>query len=130
MPEIVDSRDVLDANACLKLPLSGVVLGAFQRTGPNPWDDYRFVPDEPGSIEVHAGIEIQLERHGTDFRMRKEGYVIRVRWSPGPADPEELTAQSVAEQRRYFVKTYLADYDDAPGMGAAAWIAKKLGEGD
>jgi len=77
---------------------------------------------------VHPGIDIQLEAQGADFRMRKEGRVIRVRWVPGAEDPKDLLAQTTAAQRSYFVRTYLASFADASGVGAAAWIANKLGE--
>ena len=128
MPEIVDARDVLDANARIKSELSAEVLGFFERIGPNAWDDYQFVPKDQGLLVVHPGIDIQLEIQGTDFRMRKEGRVIRVRWAPGAGDPEDLLERTTTEQRGYFTRTYLVSYADAPGAGAASWIANKLGD--
>jgi hypothetical protein len=128
MLETVDARDVLDANARVKAELSAQVVGYFQRTGPNAWDDYQFVREDQGGLKVLPGIQIQLELDGTDFRMRKEGQVLRVRWTPDARDPAELADQSPAERRSYFIRTYLVDDNDAPGMGAAAWIAGKLGD--
>jgi hypothetical protein len=128
MSETVDARDVLDANARVKAELSAQVVGHFLRTGPNAWDDYQFVREELGSLTVLPGIHIQLEPDGTDFRMRKEGQVLRVRWTPDARDPAGLAEQSPAEQRSYFIRIYLDDYDDVPGIGAAAWIAGKLGD--
>ena len=126
MPERVDARDVLDANAMTAKAFSATVLGYFRRTGPNSWDDYQFTPDDQGEIEVNPGIRVQLERRGTDLRLRKRGKVYRVRWRPGVNDPPELESADSAHRRAYFVSTHLSDYDDAPGIGAAAVIAKKL----
>jgi hypothetical protein len=127
MPERVDARDVLDANAMTVKAFAATILGYFRRTGPNSWDDYEFTRDRQGDVEVNPGIRVQLERRGTDLRMRRRGTVIRVRWQPGPDDPADVRSAASAARRAYFVATYLSDYDDAPGIGAAAVIAKKLG---
>ncbi len=126
MAERVDARDVLDANARIKRSFSALVIGYFRNTGPNSWDDYEFVRAEQGTLELYPGTDIQLEGSGTRFRIRKDGRVIRVKWNPGDVDPEPIREAGPREQRRYFVETYLEPYDDAPGLGAAAVIARKL----
>lgn len=125
MPERVDARDVLDANARIKRTFSAQVLGYFRKAGPNAWDDYEFVRTQPEPFEPYPGAEIQLEPHGTEFRIRRDGRVIRVKWSPGENDPRTVR-DDPAERRRYFTHTYLEQYDDAPGIGAGAMIARKL----
>ena len=126
MPERVDARDVLDANARTARAFLGTAVGYFRRTGPNSWDDYEFVRSDPEPVEVLPGVRVQVERRGTEIRLRRHGQVARIRWDPGAADPPELANASSQERREYFVATYLADFDDAPGIGAAAWIARKL----
>ncbi len=126
MPQRVDARDVLDANALTAKPFTAVVVGYFRRTGPNSWDDYEFLRDDQGEIEVNPGLRVQLERHGTEVRLRRHGTVYRVQWRPGPNDPSRVETSSAADRRAYFVATYLSEHDDAPGIGAAAVIAKKL----
>ena len=125
MPERVDASDVLDANARIKRAFNARVVGYFRKAGPNPWDDYEFVRVAEEPIEPYPGAEVQLERHGTQFRLRKDGRVVRVKWEPSEDDPERVR-EDLAARRRYFVETYLEQYDDAPGMGAAAIIARKI----
>jgi hypothetical protein len=128
MQEIVDARDVLDTNARIKHELEAQVLGYFERTGPNRWDDYRFVAQAQGTLAVLPGIPIHLEARGTDFRLRKDGQVLRVRWAPGPRDPADLPTRDAGAQREYFLRSYLEKFDEAAGVGTAAWIANKLGD--
>jgi hypothetical protein len=125
MPERVDARDVLDANARIKRSFSALVVGYFRKAGPNAWDDYEFVRAAEEPVEPYPGTDIQLEAQGTQFRMRKGGRVVRVKWSPGEEEPEAVR-DDPAVRRRYFIETCLEQYDDAPGMGAGAMIARKL----
>jgi hypothetical protein len=125
MPERVDARDVLDANARIKRTFSAQQVGYFRKAGPNPWDDYEFVRTLEEPFAPYPGTEIQLERSGTQFRVRKDGRVVRVKWTPGEDDPESVRDDPAA-RRRYFIETYLEQYDDAPGIGAGAMIARKL----
>ena len=101
-------------------------MGYFRRTGPNSWDDYEFLHDDQGTIEVLPGIRVQVERRDTCVRLRRRGTVYRVRWDPGTDDLEELASAEASERRRYFVTRYLSEFDEAPGIGAAAVIARKL----
>ena len=126
MRERVDARDVLDANALTTRPFTGQVVGYFRRTGPNSWDEYEFLRDDQGPVEVNPGLRVQLERNGVELRTRRHGVVYRVRWTPGRDDPPELANAGATQRRAYFIVTYLSDYDDAPGIGAAAFIARKL----
>lgn len=126
MPERIKSNDVLDANARIKRSFTALIAGFFKNTGPNPWDDYEFIRAEQGTLDVYPGTTIQIEEYGTRVRMRKDGRVIRVIWKPGDTDPVTLRDASAGELRRYFIETYLEDYTDAPGLGAAAVIARKL----
>ncbi|MFC1642263.1 hypothetical protein ACFL5O_06195 [Myxococcota bacterium] len=126
MVERIDARDVLDANAWTARPFLGRVLGYFVRTGPNSWDDYEYVRADEGSIEVHPRLRIQMERRGPDFRMRLSGRVVRVRWMPGPSDPTDAALWTLTQQREYFIHTCVQEYQEAPGLGAAAAIATRL----
>jgi hypothetical protein len=126
MPERVNAKDVLDANARIKRTFTATITGYFRNTGPNPWDDHEFIRVEQGTVETYPGCSVQLEEQGTRLRMLKEGRVIRIAWAPGDDDPESIRNGSPGERRRYFVKTYLEAYDEAPGLGAAAVIVRKL----
>lgn len=126
MPQRVDARDVLDANARTVRPFQATVRGHFRRTGPNSWDDYLLVRDPPETIEVGVDIPVQLEPRGIELRLRRRGKVLVVRWTPAPDEGAEV--MSSAEQRQYFVARYLVADRAAPGIGAAAVIARKLNE--
>ena len=70
MAERVDARDVLDANGKTKRAFRGEIVGHFRQTGPNAWDDYEFVRETSGTIDVLTGIKVQTEDDGVIFRMR------------------------------------------------------------
>ncbi len=123
MDEIVDARDVLDANAITHRRFRGRVLGRFRRTGPNSWDPYRFVPEREREIEVNPGIRIQVEPVGVVFRMRSEGQVLRVEWLPTVVEQIGLGD----DPRPRFMQTCVTARLNPPGRGFKAVIAKKLG---
>lgn len=122
---MVDARDVLDADARTIRNFEGEIIGHYQRTGPNSWDDYKYVSQPEGAIKVYAGLRIQLERHGPVFRMRSKGRVVRVRWQPS-ADERQRIGESPRALRAALLSGYVAPFDEAAGLGAAAVIASKL----
>ena len=122
----VDARDVLDPNAKTLRSFRAQVVGYFRRMGPNSWDDYKLVMKEGAVIEVNPKLRIQLEKHGVDLRMRKDGRVVRVRWIPDDDEAEELKRASPDERREAFCERYLEVFANARGAGAAAVIASKL----
>lgn len=126
VPKRVDARDVMDANGETKRAFSATLLGHFRRTGPNRWDDYEWVRDPPEPIEVSPGVAVQLERRGTEVRLRRRGQVIQVRWTPDANEEAALTAASPAERRAHFVERYLDLGAAAAGIGTSAFIAAKL----
>jgi hypothetical protein len=122
MPARVDARDVLDADATTSRAFSGRVVGAFRRSGPNSWDDYVLVDEDGGPIEVFPGVPIQVE-DGASFRMRRQGEVIRVAWTPDDGDgaaAEDLHAR--------FLKSCVRREDPTPEGNLGAWLHGELDE--
>lgn len=123
----VDSRDVLDPNAITIRPFSALRIGHFRRTGPNSWDDYEYQPEQGGEVvEVMPRLRVQLERSGSELRMRRQGRVIRVRWTPNESDLAKMRRLSKVAQREFFIERHLDVYANTAGAGAAAVIASKL----
>lgn len=136
----VDARDVLDANAKVRRSFRGRVVGEFRRTGPNGWDPYELArvgagegaggqAVELGEQDVHAGLRVQVEDVGTELRLRSDGRVLVVAWEPGDEDPEALRDAPSATLRAYFLSEIIEPFDELPGMGAAAVIARALTRG-
>lgn len=121
----VDARDVLDPDAKTARGFRGRVVGHYRPCGPNPWDDYTFVVEDQGIIDVLPGLKIQLEQRGARFRMRRQGKVVRVEWEPSDRDLEKLSVDDIRERRRLFLAEYVESFDEAQGQ-AAAVIARKL----
>jgi hypothetical protein len=117
----VKASDVLDANAVVRRRFKAKVLGYFRRVGPNRWDDYAFVRDDQGEIDVLAGVRVQLERRALELRLRSKGRVLKVR--PALGSSGDCTAK---QRRDRFVAQHLESFDDAPGLGTAAFVAKTL----
>jgi hypothetical protein len=128
MTERVDARDVLDVNAQTSRAFRAKVIGYFERTGPDSWNDYEFVREAEGEIEVLPGIDVQLEPSGALMRMRSEGRVIRVAWLPEEETAAEIEAEGAGAARRLFMRSCLRPQRDDQGIGAAAVIVRKLGE--
>lgn len=128
MAERVDARDVLDVNARTRRSFRGRVVGHFERTGPDAWNDYEFVREAEGEIDVLPGLEVQVEQSGALFRMRSSGRVIRVAWAPTEEEQAEIDAAGAGAARKRMLATCVASHHDAPGLGAAAVIVKKLKE--
>jgi hypothetical protein len=122
----VDARDVLDPDARTRDDFRGRILGHFKRTGPNAWDDYRFVSEDGGEVEVLPGLKVQLEKFGAQVRMRREGRVVRVEWVPDAGEAGELRQASPEDRRRIFIERYLEAFDEAGGRSMAGYIAGKL----
>lgn len=134
--ELVKSADVLDPTHEAKRAYRGEILGCFERTGANPWDDYRYVKvrasgDDAGMpsgvISVLPGVPLQLETRGPEVRMRSGGRVVRVRWLPELDDREVLGSDAEPRAvRQYFVEQYLVDRAAVAALGATAVIVNKI----
>lgn len=122
----VKASDVLDANATVLGAFTAKVVGHFRRMGPNRWDDYQLVRAEGDSMEVFPGVRVQVERRGTRLRLRSQGKVWLVAWTPSAEDDADLAHASATAKRQYFLDHYVSDYAAARGLGAAAVIARKL----
>ncbi len=122
MEEIVDARDVLDANARSRRAFQARVLGYFRRTGPNRWDPYEFVAAEGDEIEVLPGLKVEVEPEGAVFRIRSEGKVLRAEWLPTDTERPE----DGSDLRARFMKSCVGSHRNPPGRGVKAWIARKL----
>ncbi len=121
----IDSRDVLDPNARTTAPFQGRVVGHYRPTGPNAWDDFEYVSEDGGAIEVLAGVNVQTEPPLARVRLRRHGQVQVVEWQPTPAEE----AERESSQRGvfdYFAGRHLADYKSPPAWGLAAVVHKKL----
>ena len=125
MAERVDARDVLDANGKTKRAFRGEIVGHFRQTGPNAWDDYEFVRETSGTIDVLTGIKVQTEDDGVIFRMRHRGTVIRVAWIATNDECAELEGTAI-DPRQYFLDHYIQSFQHKAGLGATAAIARNL----
>lgn len=119
----VKASDVLDANAVVRRAFRGRGVGYFRRIGPNRWDDYVFVRDDQGEIDVHPGVRVMLESQGAAVRLRARGRVLRVLWEGALPNERKPTPRQC---RDAFVAHYLEAFDEAPGLGAAAFVARNL----
>jgi len=121
----VDARDVLDPNARTRSAFRGRVVGRFRRVGPDKWDDYEYVAEPGGDVDVLPGLAIQVERHGAEFRMRRRGDVVRVAWTPA----EDVARASVGDKlalRARFLRDCVEGFAEGAGQGAGAAIVRKL----
>ena len=121
----VDARDVLDPDGRTARAFRGRIVGHYRRVGPDAWDDYRFVAEDGGEIDVLPGLKIQVERHGARFRMRRQGRVIRVEWSPSAADLDRMPEDNTTARRALFMAEHVQHFDEASGQPMAV-IASKL----
>lgn len=120
----VDSRTVFQPNARTKRSFSGRIVGHYRRAGPNSWDGYDLVSEDGGVTNIYPAIKVQVEAGGTRFRMRRNGKVVVVEWTP---TAEEQAAMSEGETpREAFLKRCIGTFKNKGGMGAAAFIAKTL----
>lgn len=149
------SSDVLDPNLVTKVDLRGTVVGWFDSTGPNRWDDFEFNRDSSGEvIEVPFGSTIQLEPLGADpelrFRYRDGRKVAMLSWLKTDEDNESLVSGKWGIQEseqatvlekvfgtgpkdnprddylEYFLATKVNPLEETPGMGYTAMLVKKL----
>jgi len=111
---------VLDADAATSRPVSGRVIGFYRRTGPNTWDDYEFVPEDGGSIDVYPDTPVQIENEGAVFRMRRSGQVIVVEWVPDPGEVEP------GSEREHFLESCVGDEDPTPEGNLTHWLHGEL----
>jgi hypothetical protein len=121
----VDARDVLDPNARTRCAFRGRIVGRFERVGPDRWDDYQYVHEPGGELDVLPGLEIQVESTGAEFRMRHRGGVVRVEWLP-PADPRAGRGRDAQALRRRFLAECVEGHAESAGQGAGAVIVRKL----
>ena len=126
MIQRVKASNVLDANAVVKRAFRGRLVGYFRRVGPNRWDDYVFVRDDQGEIDVLPGIRVELEQQGAQIRMRSSGRVVKVAWMGSLSGESLPEGPSPRRRRDAFVAHYLEPFDEAPGLGAAAYVARNL----
>lgn len=136
--ELIKSSDVLDPTHEAKLAYRGHIVGYFERTGPNAWDDYRYVrlratgdsaTPPNGLIDVLPGVPLQLEVRGPEVRMRSAGRVVRVRWFAEPGDCEVLGRDAEPRAvRQYFIERYLVARGAVAAIGATAVIVSKIRE--
>jgi hypothetical protein len=124
----IDSRDVLDPNAKTRRSFRAQVQGHFRCTGANAWDDYEYMAQPEGEIEVLPGLPIQMERYGAVFRIRKQGRALRAEWSPSATELERTGDGSSSACRRLFLTECVEGFAEAAGQGGAAAIASKLGD--
>ena len=117
----VKASDVLDPNAVVRRRFKAKVLGHFRRAGPNRWDDYVFVADNQGEMDVLPGVRVQLEGRGCELRIRSRGRVLRVR-----AIHTGVSKLTPRQRRDRLLAEYLDSFDESPGLGAAAFVAKTL----
>ena len=122
MPRRVDARDVLDADATTSRAFSGRVVGVFRRSGPNAWDDYVLVDEDLGPIEVFVETPIQVEADAT-FRMRRQGEVVRVAWTP-----DDGGGEAGEDLHGRFLKSCVRHEDPTPEGNLGAWLHGKLRE--
>jgi hypothetical protein len=124
MPRFVPSRDVLKPNARISHAFDGRIVGHFRRKGPNAWDDYVYEPGIEGTVALLPGLRVQVEAEGPQVRLRHHGRVVVVEWQY--AENESTSAPATAERRRRFLEAHVGGFENAPGLGAAAVIARNL----
>jgi hypothetical protein len=149
------SSDVLDPNMMTKVDLRGTVVGWFDKTGPNRWDDYEFNRDSSKEvIDIPAGSSIQLEPLGADpelrFRYRDGRKVAMLAWLKTDEDNAALVSGQWGIQEseqatvlekifgtgpkddprddylEYFLANKVSPLDEESGIGFAAMLVKKL----
>lgn len=130
--DLVASSEVMRANAKTVRTFRGQVVGKFERAGPNSWDPYRRVALDGPTVDVPAGIPVQVEDEGVRIRLRAYGAVHVVEWRPAEdgtkdeAAGADSGADSAAARRAEFLETCVGSFQRKPGIGAAAFIAKTL----
>lgn len=152
----VKSADVIDENVETKRFIRGEIIGRFQPTGPNRWDDWELTRDDiGGSVEIPSGNRLFLEPLGAAeeirFRWREgRGSVLRLKWLPTEEDLEALETGKwgVQEEEQatliekifrlgpkndprddmleYFLDVLSSPYTPDPGIGWEAALVKKL----
>jgi hypothetical protein len=124
MTEIVDGRDVLDADATIRVPLRGRVVARFRRCGPNTWDPYERVEVVDGpELEVFAETPIELEASGARFRMRRHGEVIVVEWR---ATESAARPRAADAEREAFLRAHVRGEDPTPEGNAGLWLYREV----
>jgi len=124
MGKVVEARNVLDPNAKTRRSFNGHVVGRYQRTGPNSWDDYSLVAEDGGPVEVFPSVKVHVEPRAAVFRMRSRGEVVLVQWVPSEEELAGLGAD--ADLRAAFLETCVDEFGYKAGIGVTAFIAKTL----
>lgn len=122
--EIVCTRKVLVPNGKTKRNFAGRIVGHFQRVGPNPWDDYQFVSEVGGPIDVFPGIKVQIDPSEPRIRMRMRGKVVVIDWAPTDADQANMG--EAGDMRAALLEGYVEHFGHKSGIGVAAFVAKTL----
>lgn len=122
--EFVCSRMVLVPNGKTKRNFPGRIIGHFRRVGPNPWDDYLFVSEPGGPIDVSPGIKVQIEPSEPRIRMRMRGKVVVVEWVPTDADQADMG--EAGDLRTALLDNYVEHFGNKAGIGVVAFVAKTL----
>ena len=120
--EIVCTRKVFVPNGKTKRSFEGRIVGRFRRVGPNSWDDYQFVSEDGGPVEVFPGIKVQVDPAKPRFRMRMRGEVALIEWQQDEADE----TGAAGDRRAALLEDYVEHFGHKTGIGAAAFIAKTL----
>ena len=126
--DLIASSEVMRANAKAVRTFRGHVVGKFERAGPNSWDPYRLVALDGPTVDVPAGIPVQVEDKGVRIRFRAYGAVHVAEWRPtedGTKD-EAASADWAAARRAEFLETCVGPFQHKRGIGATAFIAKTL----
>lgn len=154
MGKRVKSSDVLDVNAVTKMELRAELIGRFEPTGPNKWDDWELLADEGEQVAIEPDSHIQLEPLGADpeirFRFRRRRQVLQLRWLPTDEDRQQLASgqwgvQEAAEATllerifglgpkddprddmlEYFLALKAGPHDPTPGLGMTVMLIKQL----
>jgi hypothetical protein len=114
----VEARRVFQPNARTSRAFDARITGTFRANGPNPWDTFRFVPEEGGPFRVFPGLEVQVEPQGAALRLRVKGKVRRLEWVP---------EAPCADIRAAFLDGCVTGFRNRSGIGATAFIARTLG---
>ena len=117
----IEAAALLVPNAQTAHAFSAREIGHFRRLGANSWDPSEFVLEEGKVVRIFPAVKVHAEGDLGWFRMRYKGGVHLFEWQPEPdqaPDPETLQAR--------FVETCLSGFHNAGGIGAMAFIARKL----
>jgi hypothetical protein len=123
-PRSIEARRVFSANARTKRTFGATIVGHFRRRGPNPWDEYTYVAEDGGPIDVFPGIKVQVEPRTRRFRMRARGKVVMAEWLPRQEEADAQADDAALAAR--FLDHYVDPFQSKAGIGVAAFIGRTL----